>query len=337
MYAVSCPRCGDACAPGSLFCSRCGARLAAVAGASLTWRQCPSCGQAVEAAAAACPYCGRRLPAQVPALVLFQEEFDPRPAQLEAAINEYLAAGYRVVWRSETAAQLLRPKEFSPACAFVSFLFFGVGLLVYIAYYLLKSEETVYLDIRSFAPATIPRNPVTPQWAGSAQAAVPTAIGARTAIPQVAGVRQTSPVARPTPRQGRRRSPRNVLMAAVYCAAMLTGLVLAVRTLSSERDATGQALDRGSALATPASTGFAGFATDLAATASAIPTLPPPPATETPQPHSLTTGTYTVVSGDTLADIAQRLGVSVDALAAANHIPDPNSLTVGQVLVVPPQ
>jgi LysM repeat protein len=48
-------------------------------------------------------------------------------------------------------------------------------------------------------------------------------------------------------------------------------------------------------------------------------------------------GTYTVKEGDTLYDIAQHFGVSVDDLMAANEITDPGSLSVGQKLVIPGQ
>lgn len=45
--------------------------------------------------------------------------------------------------------------------------------------------------------------------------------------------------------------------------------------------------------------------------------------------------TYTVQPGDTLGVIATRLGVDLDALAAANGIADVNVIEVGQVLVIP--
>ncbi len=44
---------------------------------------------------------------------------------------------------------------------------------------------------------------------------------------------------------------------------------------------------------------------------------------------------YTVVAGDTLDSIAQRFGVTVDAIVAANHLPDAASIAVGQVLIIP--
>ena len=45
--------------------------------------------------------------------------------------------------------------------------------------------------------------------------------------------------------------------------------------------------------------------------------------------------TYTVRAGDTLSAIAQEHDVSMDALAAANDLPDPDVLQIGQVLIVP--
>ncbi|MER3500789.1 MAG: hypothetical protein IMHGJWDQ_000937 [Candidatus Fervidibacter sp.] len=44
---------------------------------------------------------------------------------------------------------------------------------------------------------------------------------------------------------------------------------------------------------------------------------------------------YTVQPGDTLSEIAQRFGTTVDAIVAANQLAPPASLTVGQVLLVP--
>jgi LysM repeat protein len=52
-------------------------------------------------------------------------------------------------------------------------------------------------------------------------------------------------------------------------------------------------------------------------------------------PPSSTPVTYTVQSGDTLLDIAIRLGVDPEALMAANGLDDPDTLSAGQVLVVP--
>ena len=57
-------------------------------------------------------------------------------------------------------------------------------------------------------------------------------------------------------------------------------------------------------------------------------------------PHALPTlrqnaEQYTVQTGDTLGDIAQKYGISVEALEQANGISDPNLIAVGQTLNVP--
>jgi putative chitinase len=44
---------------------------------------------------------------------------------------------------------------------------------------------------------------------------------------------------------------------------------------------------------------------------------------------------YTVRLGDTLSGIARRFGVTVAALAQANHITNINRIYAGQVLIIP--
>ena len=59
-----------------------------------------------------------------------------------------------------------------------------------------------------------------------------------------------------------------------------------------------------------------------------------PPATEettTPEGDVI----YTVVAGDILGDIADRYGVTVEAIAAANNLPNVHTLEVGQQLLIP--
>ncbi len=55
----------------------------------------------------------------------------------------------------------------------------------------------------------------------------------------------------------------------------------------------------------------------------------------TAQPQEGAGRTYTVRPGDTLFSIAQRHGVTVEALQEANGISDPNQLRAGQVLIIP--
>ena len=48
-----------------------------------------------------------------------------------------------------------------------------------------------------------------------------------------------------------------------------------------------------------------------------------------------TGGAHTVQRGETLASIAAKYGVTVEAIVAANHISNPNLISVGQELVIP--
>lgn len=50
-----------------------------------------------------------------------------------------------------------------------------------------------------------------------------------------------------------------------------------------------------------------------------------------------TLAVYTVRPGDTLTAIAQRVRVSAAAIIARNHVANPNRLTAGQTLVIPPR
>ncbi len=65
---------------------------------------------------------------------------------------------------------------------------------------------------------------------------------------------------------------------------------------------------------------------------------PPPSPEETPGPEATGhtgTITYAVEAGDTLTEIAQRFNVSQEAIMEANDITNPDSLRVGQELVIP--
>ncbi len=74
-------------------------------------------------------------------------------------------------------------------------------------------------------------------------------------------------------------------------------------------------------------------ATVVPATATATPTITPtltPTATPTATPV-----TYQILPGDTLENIAQRFGTTVDLLAQQNSIANPHQIDVGQILVIP--
>jgi len=108
---------------------------------------CPECTAQVSDHAPACPHCGYPFTgirhAGLPAVV----ETDPRQPIFEERITEFVLRGYRVVSRTETTAQLVRPKVFSFFWATAWFLVCGVGVLVYLFWYASKRDEVLYLSI----------------------------------------------------------------------------------------------------------------------------------------------------------------------------------------------
>ncbi len=90
-------------------------------------------------------------------------------------------------------------------------------------------------------------------------------------------------------------------------------------------------------------------ATPALSTAEAVDSPPAPTPTSTPTPAPTATPlpptatptvvgtTYVVQTGDTLAIIAQRNGITVGALLRANDLPNPDVINVGQRLIIPPR
>ncbi|HEY8171843.1 MAG TPA: LysM domain-containing protein [Dehalococcoidia bacterium] len=74
-------------------------------------------------------------------------------------------------------------------------------------------------------------------------------------------------------------------------------------------------------------------------TAEATATTAAPPPTEPPAATATASSlgqTYTVQSGDIPVTIAEKFGITVEALIAANPGINPTNLQIGQVLVIPP-
>ena len=70
------------------------------------------------------------------------------------------------------------------------------------------------------------------------------------------------------------------------------------------------------------------------ATPSSTPTTAPPTATRSPTPSG--PAVYIVKAGDTLLEIAERFGVTTEAILQINDLVDPDNLTEGQALTIPP-
>jgi len=81
----------------------------------------------------------------------------------------------------------------------------------------------------------------------------------------------------------------------------------------------------------PPSAGAAASATVTPVT----PTVAASPSPGTATPKATSGSTYTVKAGDTLWDLAQEWGVTVDAIIATNSLSTPDDLAIGQELKIP--
>ena len=66
---------------------------------------------------------------------------------LDRTIQYWASKGYTLQTRTTTTAQLVKRKKFSGFFAFLWFLCFGVGIVVYLLYYLSKRDRWVYVSI----------------------------------------------------------------------------------------------------------------------------------------------------------------------------------------------
>ncbi len=70
-----------------------------------------------------------------------------RTAPLEAAIESYQRRGFRLLARTETTAQLIKPRQYDPAFGCLGLLTFGVFWLIGLLVYLLQKDQLVYLSL----------------------------------------------------------------------------------------------------------------------------------------------------------------------------------------------
>ena len=76
-----------------------------------------------------------------------------RKAILDTETTKYVSRGFRVIARSDTTAQLLKPKQFNLLFALISVVLFVLVapvfiFILYVLYYVLvQKDETVYLQV----------------------------------------------------------------------------------------------------------------------------------------------------------------------------------------------
>ena len=118
---------------------------------------CKSCGKSIPQDSEICPYCNKRqsepnvLTAATSSTPL---ALDQRRLVLQQSVAHYSAHGYRVVSQTDTTAQMMRPKRFSFVAAVLWFFLFGIGLLVYIFYYLAKRDSLLFVQVDEFGKVT---------------------------------------------------------------------------------------------------------------------------------------------------------------------------------------
>lgn len=136
--------------------------------------------------------------------------------------------------------------------------------------------------------------------------------------------------------RARRAGPGRLVAAGVVAAVVGAGAVAAL--VMADGDGVGGLADASpseSASASPRATRSPRPSpTEIPTPAPTATPVPTPVPTPTPVPAP-TPRTYVVAEGDTLAEIAQQFGTTVEAIQAANGIEDPNAISVGQVLTIP--
>ena len=112
---------------------------------------CPHCAEPIRREAVVCRYCGRDLRTPAPAQLAKSQApglpIEQRTAFLDQQIRQYANRGFRVISRSETTAQLVKPKKFSFILAALGLLLWGVGLLLYLFYYWSQKDQTVLIQV----------------------------------------------------------------------------------------------------------------------------------------------------------------------------------------------
>jgi len=104
-------------------------------------KKCPYCAEEIQGEAIKCKHCGESLVSGGVATIA------PTSDYAQKKIDSYLKQGFQIKFKDEKRVQLVKRKHFSFGWALFWLLFMGIGLLVYIIYYLAKSDEVVTINL----------------------------------------------------------------------------------------------------------------------------------------------------------------------------------------------
>ncbi len=80
-----------------------------------------------------------------------------RTAILDSEVAKWSGRGYVVESESATSVQMRRPKELSGCTALLLLVLFVPGLFIYLLWYLLKRDETIFININEIGHVTVQR------------------------------------------------------------------------------------------------------------------------------------------------------------------------------------
>jgi len=277
-------------------------------------RYCFNCGkELIPASARYCPYCGavqEQAPSE-PEVSPAEVPLAQRTAALNEAIAYFTAQGFRVVAKSESSAQLMRPKQFSWAAAILSLLLLGIGFLIYLVYYLGQKDETIFLEVTSDGTVLKDGHPF------SAVMEMP-----RVKPPVEAPSIEVEPE-EPTEHIEAGRPGWLVWVLVIIAAVVLVIGVVVLRLILSPTS---------SPRSYPTLTPSPAFTPRPTRT-------PPPTVVVSPSPTSSAISPAPIVHmvqpGDTLSGIASLYGTTAEAVCAFNELTDCRVIVPGQELMIP--
>ena len=116
---------------------------------------CNKCGAKNPDGATYCNNCGLSIGAPDSLIGVKPLTDQERSAILSREIKKYVRRDFRVISRTDTTTQLVKPKKFSFLWALFWLIMFGVGLIFYLIYYLAKKDEVIYIEVESSGEVTI--------------------------------------------------------------------------------------------------------------------------------------------------------------------------------------